>query len=347
MHGERRLELALRSFPRRFRATRAAEIRTVFADACAAGDEDVYGARSMLELVVAGWSERLRARPPLWRYVAYKLGARLPTPWHGWMLDDVRGRFVGMRNPIVWTIPTVNVVMSLLLTGAAPPTSTVVSMFAVVGVVGLLMTTQLRKQILHAHGYDHRTLEPLAHPPASVVPALSPRRPPRRWPAARTLLAWGGALLAVAPVAALAFVAPTSSSARAMWGELTLTRSVDAQREIGIVLCCVALVTGGVAMVLFRRIETFLVDDAAPPAAMQSPLAIWVPVCVYVSVSLVVALTPVAPLVLPALCILGGGLGPIAIVLGVRAVRRERSTGHHVVLRRVIGARAGTGAATR
>jgi hypothetical protein len=43
-----------------------------------------------LNLVVGGLRARWRMRPPLWRWLYYRLGGRLSRRWNRWMLKDLR-----------------------------------------------------------------------------------------------------------------------------------------------------------------------------------------------------------------------------------------------------------------
>jgi hypothetical protein len=44
-----------------------------------------------INLVVGGLQARWRMRPPLWRWLYYRLGGRLPSRWHRWMMNDLNG----------------------------------------------------------------------------------------------------------------------------------------------------------------------------------------------------------------------------------------------------------------
>ena len=42
-------------------------------------------------LIVGGIRARWRMRPPLWRWLSYRVGGRLPSRWHRWMFNDLFG----------------------------------------------------------------------------------------------------------------------------------------------------------------------------------------------------------------------------------------------------------------
>ncbi len=95
------MALALRAFPKRFRAEHGRVISATFQDAAAAGDPRVFGLLAIIDVVIAGWRERLRTRPPTRVFLSYRfLNHRLPAQWHRWMLDDVAG-WVGLRTGLI------------------------------------------------------------------------------------------------------------------------------------------------------------------------------------------------------------------------------------------------------
>lgn len=155
----RRAEFALRAFPKRFRTARAEEMRGVFADAADAGDTAVLGPRALVDLVVSGWRERLRTRPPLRVFLAYRLlEHRLPEPYHRWMFDDVTGAWFGLRR-YLWTMTPLGAVVPVLvhlglpmqlpmLVGWAIVVSSVAVMSPLVDIGGH------RRAVLERHGYD-------------------------------------------------------------------------------------------------------------------------------------------------------------------------------------------------
>lgn len=118
------LQLALRAFPRRWRAVHAEEFLATAAQLRADG----LAPMPLLVLagtVVAGVGVRLRTRPPLRHRLAFRLFNKpVPVAWHDWLRDDLASSWVGVRfslyafGPVmavmVWEILTVDYGLSYL-----------------------------------------------------------------------------------------------------------------------------------------------------------------------------------------------------------------------------------------
>jgi hypothetical protein len=203
---EHRLDLALRAFPRRYRAARAEELRGAVADAADAGDAGAYDLRAMADIVRAGWAERRRTRPPLGAYLRYRQGGRLAPRWHPWMLDDLQGWFPLRRAAVVTA--SYLLFMAVAVGAAAGRPVLGIGWFAFVGVVGGVVGTVVellgapsRDRTLRLHRYDTRTREPL--PPGDwwlIEPSWHARR------AGPVMAAIGWVLALFAPVAAVCLV---------------------------------------------------------------------------------------------------------------------------------------------
>jgi hypothetical protein len=88
-----RWRIALRAFPRRFRAERGSELLDTLEEADSLGATP--GVSDLFDVVRAGWLERRRTRPPLQRVLAYRFFNKpIPQRWHPWLFDDVRGWFL-------------------------------------------------------------------------------------------------------------------------------------------------------------------------------------------------------------------------------------------------------------
>lgn len=106
--GRRRwcLALALRAFPKRWRAVNGEE----FLATAEALDTDGRSLRFGLELaqtVRAGYALRLRTRPPLGLLIGYYyLGNPPPEQWHSWMRDELSSPILGVRRMlyILWPV---------------------------------------------------------------------------------------------------------------------------------------------------------------------------------------------------------------------------------------------------
>jgi hypothetical protein len=92
-HRARRL---LRAFPRRYRESHEHELLSTLADV--EGARRSPRASTAIDLVRAGWAERIRTHPPFFRWLWYRLGGKLPPEYRAWMLDDLRGRWYGTRR---------------------------------------------------------------------------------------------------------------------------------------------------------------------------------------------------------------------------------------------------------
>ncbi|WP_461012982.1 DUF5313 family protein [Streptosporangium sandarakinum] len=99
-----RCRLLLRvAYPPRFLHARGEEFLGTLLD-LAEPDRSLPDLRTVLNVLRAGAAWRLRERPPLWRWLCYRLfGKRLPLHYRRWVRDDVRGRFFLLRLLGTWT----------------------------------------------------------------------------------------------------------------------------------------------------------------------------------------------------------------------------------------------------
>jgi hypothetical protein len=94
----------LRTYPRRWRQVRGAEVAAVLVDLARPGARRL-DARTALGLLVGGWRTRAREHPPLGPWLRYRLlRERLPRRYRPWVRDDVEGRWFPLRllSPVVW-----------------------------------------------------------------------------------------------------------------------------------------------------------------------------------------------------------------------------------------------------
>ncbi|MBG0827639.1 DUF5313 family protein [Planomonospora sp. ID67723] len=98
-----RCRLLLRvAYPPRFMQTRGEEFLSTLLDLAEPGRVRP-NLRTTLDVLRAGMIWRLRERPPLWRWLCYRLfGKRLPLRYRWWVRDDVRGRFFLTRLLAAW-----------------------------------------------------------------------------------------------------------------------------------------------------------------------------------------------------------------------------------------------------
>jgi hypothetical protein len=88
---ERQVRTLLRAWPVPDRIERGDEIAGTTLD-LVSDDAGRVPFALALNLVIGGLRARWRARPPLWRWLGYRMGGRLPTRWHRWMLNDLTSR---------------------------------------------------------------------------------------------------------------------------------------------------------------------------------------------------------------------------------------------------------------
>ncbi|GAT70047.1 hypothetical protein PS9374_05727 [Planomonospora sphaerica] len=98
-----RCRLLLRTaYPPRFMHARGEEVLGTLLD-LAEPDRTRPDLRTVLDVLRAGAAWRLRERPPLWRWLCYRLfGLRLPLRYRWWVRDDALGRFLVIRHLGAW-----------------------------------------------------------------------------------------------------------------------------------------------------------------------------------------------------------------------------------------------------
>lgn len=165
---ERRARFWLRAFPRRYRTARADEVLSTLADLTEPGATRP-DARTAADLVRAGWRERWRTRPPLWRWLTYIWTKKLPPAYHPWMFDDLDGPWWPVRNGLrggmwIWLMILFDLLWS--------PSVGWWRVFAPIG-VGLVVISAIvrqrgRRAVLLANGLD---------PDGRPLPPPPPRAP--------------------------------------------------------------------------------------------------------------------------------------------------------------------------
>ena len=89
---EQRCRTLLRAYPPRYRAARGAELLGPLLDVATPG-RDTPSIRESCDVVRGGLMTRWRARPPVWRWLLYRvLDVRLPHAYRWWARDDILGR---------------------------------------------------------------------------------------------------------------------------------------------------------------------------------------------------------------------------------------------------------------
>ncbi len=264
MSAPGRLRWAMHAFPRRFRAERSAEIEGTFHEAALAGDRHPYGARALVDVVLAGWGERARTRPPLGAYLKYRLlGGRLEPQWHAWMLDDLVGcyslrRTAWVMAPLLMLFAGFSVASGGLM---ALPNPT----FWLVWILAMAFAGPIdRRRILKRHGYDPKTR--LWAPPVVVHWVPAPRRIQR---AAPWLTGVGIALLVVTPVAMISLLFPNLAIRSVTTGSFSTERVVDHTVAFGVGALAAGVVALVVGLATHRWIAVRILVPADPAISRQ------------------------------------------------------------------------------
>jgi hypothetical protein len=215
---ERHCRALLRAYPPRYRMVREAEVLTTLLEAAAAGQR-VPSPRDSWDVVRGGLRTRLRTRPPLWRWLSYRmLKAKLPTRWQWWVHDDVFGRLYFLR---CWLSGLSFVLIFCWLPQALlaflhgvpmwiPGPRGVLAFIGIVIFVEAVAFRLQQRQVLSKHGFaKDGTLLPTGPWPRAGMPELRTYQVPlpRRqcWP---VLLVLGAIGLAAAPAAVIALLNP-------------------------------------------------------------------------------------------------------------------------------------------
>ena len=317
----------MHAFPRRFRAERAAEIEATFHETELAGERHPYGAHALADVMIAGWRERARSRPPLGAYVKYRMfGGRLESRWHAWMLDDVRGLFSVRRMVLplmpmlfVWTYLNRPVDWSTWSSSATLIWIAVVMLaWTAAGYFG---GRRDRRRILRLHGYDPETQAWL--PPQSMMPLIV--RAPRPVQVAPLAFGLAAALGLVLPVAVLGSFGVIGVVATGWWGDAT--RLVDHQVSAAIAAVAAAAVLSVASFVARGRLTGLFTRSVAladvDPVYSDLPAAGGLSVIVAVAGCFFSAL-PASPLIVPLAFVVAAGTIPALIALGLAAHRKER-----------------------
>lgn len=141
----------LAAYPRRWRATRTAEVVDLLADLAPPGARRL-DLRSGIGLVRAGWATRWRQHPPLLPWLGYVLlERRLDVRYREWVRDDVEGWLFTVRRALL----TGSLVLAFVASlgwgdGAAPTQFLAVWLPGAVGVT-VLWGRVLRDRMIEKH----------------------------------------------------------------------------------------------------------------------------------------------------------------------------------------------------
>jgi uncharacterized protein DUF5313 len=177
---ERQVHWLVRAWPYPDRIERAEEIVSTTLDLVPEGHGWLPFAVAW-NLLIGGLTARWRARPPLWRWLYYEMGGRLPMRWHRWMINDLMGpgwrfRAVRVRTTMMLTATWLGVLTSQAIFHAPAHHSALSNPFLiplywlVLGAGIVLVSTwqakRFRDRTLARHGY-------LTPPYYNVPPARS------------------------------------------------------------------------------------------------------------------------------------------------------------------------------
>lgn len=329
---DRLLDLAVRAFPPRWRREYGDELLELNADL--RSDRTSHRLAEVAGLVRGGWAVRLRNRPPLRLWLAYRFLERpLPARWHGWMRDDLEGRLLAWRLLAVRLFP-LSLVWAVL-TGESIGRGDGIDRTIVGLWLGLIVATavaasggwptrRLRRIMWTRSGYTDDGTHYLVPPPPVADDLRSPVefRPwgaPRHGlgPVALPFGAWS----AVTGLAAM--LGATAPAEPFRLGGLTARRDPNAPLDRPVVLAAtaVALAVAALAALVLGRLASRRVL-AAPTVTVHGLTALPVPPPVYAALVSVVGL-----------CLTGAGyagiwpdqaataLGAIGVVGGTVLVR--------------------------
>ncbi|MBE7701685.1 hypothetical protein H9623_15435 [Oerskovia sp. Sa1BUA8] len=189
---ERSARFWARAYPRRWREIHGEELLAVQRDVALAAAEatgkpapDRLPPEEIRSLLRAGWGLRLRERPPLWRWVLYRFGLRLPARYWWWVADDIRGAFYSVRDAL-WGMVLIYggmtaglavyaVVVGRQVTDVVPPIYATWFFWGVVGAVVMMAATFQREYRTRTAWYRHVVYGNVPEQMRSVAVAPAPR----------------------------------------------------------------------------------------------------------------------------------------------------------------------------
>ena len=329
---DRLLALAALAFPPRWRREHGDELFELSAELQADGAR--HRLAEAADLVRGGWAVRLRGRPPVRRWLSYRMMERpLPPRWHGWMRDDLEGRLLGFRilGARVWPVALSWLVVALASGRNGRGIDTwIAASWLSVGAVWVVVTLtgqparRFRRQLWTKAGYSADGACYLVPPPPE----------PADLRVASIYRPWGVARKALAPVAlplgvwsivggTAALAGSTAPSGPFRLGPLRIDRDPNSPmtRPQVLVLAALALAVASLAVVVAGRLADRRVL-AAPPDTVHPlmPLPVRAPVFA--------ALVSVVGAAVTAAAIAGvwpdqvaAGSGAVAVVAGAVLVR--------------------------
>lgn len=255
----------LRAYPRRWRAVRGEEVLGVLADLAAPGTRRL-DARSAFDLVRGGWATRLRERPPLGAWLAYRfLDRRLPAHLT-WVRDDLDGSLYPARM-------AASAVALVIVLSVALDSLSGTSWVSAPGSIAVMLGTWAGAAVLTGPSWrrrarDHHLVPRAGEPvrPGHLVRVLAPRRRA----AARAGLPWlaGGLAALVVVTGAAAALATTTLQIARLHPDEGVGVSVESGApvpRVGIALALALALAGGLLPAARARRRLRAVDPVAQP----------------------------------------------------------------------------------
>lgn len=312
------VRLAMHAYPPRWRAARESELLDVLHDTVP--DRPRWpGTDTLLDLVVGGLRTRWRTRPPLRKWLGYRLlNRRLPAACRGWADDDINGRWWWLRRNV-----PVYVLLLLVFVGPGLHQQRFSLIDApVLAAIVVLTSLIFARRDRRRAAARHLEIGPTSVPTWVWLNVGSPAPPRTRL---TTFLAPVGAVLMLgAPFAAWALL-------EAQLGSTGLLLAAAA--AVGVVTLIAGLFTARARVT--RRLATRQPGAMPPrrlPTATVLVLALWL-AGAEAAIVLAQRADVIPGIVTLALVAAGVGLGPMLIVLGVIARRSERALGLDVTWR--------------
>lgn len=154
------------AYPRRWQAAHGEELVAVLLD-CAPSGATRPDLGTVVDVVRSGWAVRWRGRPPLWRWLLYRVfGRRLPVRWRPWVEDDIEGRWFPLREALLG-LAIVVPVLALFATDVDAVFLTVIGVAVFAGRLGLAGS---RRRMARQRHLDVRVGRLVDTPPVGTGP---------------------------------------------------------------------------------------------------------------------------------------------------------------------------------
>jgi hypothetical protein len=279
---ERRVQLWMRAYPRRWRQERGEELSGLVVD-LAGPDARRLGVNAALDLVRGGWATRWREHPPLHTWLLYRLfDRRIPAAYRSWALDDIDGFWYPIRRNgffLVFFFALLSADQVVDPMSSVPPAWHYLVWVLVMAVSSLVLWPEVGRRPARLKHVSPHYGEP------RVEGALVGWDVPRQRVTARSVMAWAVPLLGIAVATSVitACLAPRVLLAKdvtltpwdpAMAGGFELVVApVGGRRVVAVVALVVALGLGVLgAMLARRRLDRLLGERPSQPWRVLRPI---------------------------------------------------------------------------